>query len=69
MLTMRTEERTRLYNSSWELASVLGRCCQKKIDPRKIVATLGRCHKLVKNFAPEHMAGALVIMFKLFESE
>jgi hypothetical protein len=65
MKELRTNIRSMLYNSSWGLESVIGRCQEKGIPPDKVAIALARCHKFVEGFSPKKMAGALVVIFNL----
>lgn len=67
MKNLRTIKRTAYYNSDWNLGSVLSRCEEKNISAESVAKAITKCHKLVKGFTPERMAGALVIIFRLDE--
>ena len=60
----RTEARWSLYESSWDMDSVLARCHEKGIPPEKVVKAMKKLHGML-NTPADRLAGALVIVLRL----
>ena len=68
MKKLRNDIRSALYNSDWNLDSVLYECQRQNISPEKVTRAIVRCTHLVKDFEPDRIGGALVIIFDLAHS-
>lgn len=62
---LRTDVRSRLYNSDWDITSVIGQCQEKGVPADKVAIAIAKCHRLIKGFSKERIGGALAVIFNL----